>query len=199
VAPADVRRRVERLRREIRRHDRLYYAAARPEIADAEYDALVGELRELEARHPELVTADSPTQRPSGRPARLFAPVEHRVAMLSLDNATDVAALREFTARVERAVSPARLRWVCEPKVAGSVAAFFADPGNCRVLERLAAAGVATTERQAPARREPLAGKTFVLTGTLEGLTRDAAAELARQLGVKELDERALMAMVQSA
>jgi DNA ligase (NAD+) len=119
VAPADVRRRVAQLRRELRRHARLYYDEARPEIADAEYDALMRELRDLEARHPRLVTADSPTQRPSGRAAPLFAPVEHRVAMLSLDNAMDVAAVRRFAARIRRAVGPACSAWVCEPKVDG--------------------------------------------------------------------------------
>ena len=116
---AAVRRRVERLRREIRRHDRLYYVEVRPEISDAEYDALVRELRDLEARHPGLVTPDSPTQRIAGRAARAFAPVAHRVAMLSLDNAMGVGALREFAARVERAVPTARLGWVGEPKVDG--------------------------------------------------------------------------------
>ena len=117
--PPSVRRRVERLRAQIRRHDRLYYLAARPEISDAEYDALVRELHELEARHPALVTPDSPTQRVAGGAARVFAPVAHRVAMLSLDNAMGVAELREFAARVERAVGEARLEWVGEPKVDG--------------------------------------------------------------------------------
>jgi DNA ligase (NAD+) len=119
VARADVRRRVAELRKEIRRHDRLYYEKARPEISDAQYDALVRELRGLEARHPELVTPDSPTQRPSGRVARPFAPVEHRVAMLSLDNAMDVGALREFTSRVSRGAGGAPSAWLCEPKVDG--------------------------------------------------------------------------------
>jgi DNA ligase (NAD+) len=119
VARADARRRADQLRKAIRRHDRLYYAEARPEISDAEYDALVRELHDLEARHPELITPDSPTQRPSGRAGRLFAPVEHRVAMLSLDNATDLETLREFAARVRRLVAGTGVTWVCEPKVDG--------------------------------------------------------------------------------
>ena len=119
AAPPDVRRRVERLRREIRRHDRLYYVLARPEISDAEYDALVRELRDLEARYPGLVTPDSPTQRVAGRAARAFGPVAHRVAMLSLGNAMGVGELREFVERVERAVPGTRLGWVGEPKVDG--------------------------------------------------------------------------------
>ncbi|HBH00418.1 MAG: hypothetical protein A2W08_08730 [Candidatus Rokubacteria bacterium RBG_16_73_20] len=119
MAPADDRRRVARLREEIRRHNRLYYEQARPEISDAAYDALVRELRALEARHPELVTPESPTQRPGGRPARAFAPVAHRVAMLSLDDVASTAELRAFAGRVARALPGARVGWVCEPKVDG--------------------------------------------------------------------------------
>jgi DNA ligase (NAD+) len=119
ASPADARRRAARLRKEIRRHDRLYYVEAKPEVSDAEYDVLVRELRDLEARYPRLVTPDSPTQRVAGLAARAFAPVAHRVAMLSLDNAMGIEELREFAARVARAVPPTRVAWVCEPKVDG--------------------------------------------------------------------------------
>jgi DNA ligase (NAD+) len=119
AAPVDARRRAVRLRKEIRRHDRLYYVEAKPEVSDAEYDALVRELRELEARYPRLVTPDSPTQWVAGRAARAFAPVAHRVAMLSLDNAMRIGEVREFTARVARALPATRMVWVCEPKVEG--------------------------------------------------------------------------------
>jgi DNA ligase (NAD+) len=119
AAPAEARRRAARLRKEIRRHDQLYYVETRPQVADAEYDALVRELRDLEARHPQLVTPDSPTQRVAGRAARAFAPVAHRVAMLSLDNATDIGGLRDFASRVARALPATRMTWVCEPKVDG--------------------------------------------------------------------------------
>ena len=119
AAPADARRRAARLRKEIRRHDQLYYVEARPQVSDAEYDALVRELRDLEARDPQLVTPDSPTQRVAGRAARAFAPVAHRVAMLSLGNAMDIGGLRDFAARVARALPATRMPWVCEPKVDG--------------------------------------------------------------------------------
>ena len=119
AAPADARRRAVWLRKEIRRHDRLYYVEAKPEVSDAEYDAFARELRDLEARYPRLVTPDSPTQRVAGRTARAFAPVAHRVAMLSLDNAMGIRELREFTARVARALPATRMAWVCEPKVDG--------------------------------------------------------------------------------
>lgn len=74
------------LRREIERHNRLYYVLAAPEISDREYDALYRELETLEARHPELATPDSPTRRVGGEPLEAFAPVPHAVPMLSLAN-----------------------------------------------------------------------------------------------------------------
>jgi DNA ligase (NAD+) len=110
-------RRIERLRREIRRHDRLYYVEARPEISDAEYDALGSELQDLERRFPDLVTPDSPTRRVAGAPA--FRPVAHRVAMLSLDSSSNPEAVREFERRVRQASSTAPVTWICEPKVDG--------------------------------------------------------------------------------
>ena len=83
---------------------------ARPEISDAEYDELFRELRALEEQHPELVSADSPTQVVGGSRTMAFAPVEHRTAMLSLDNALGPDDLREFEARLTRALPRASLR-----------------------------------------------------------------------------------------
>ncbi len=81
--------RITFLRREIERHQHLYFEQAEPEIADAEFDALVRELERLEAENPELVTEESPTQRVGGIVSETFAPVQHRVPMMSLDNALD--------------------------------------------------------------------------------------------------------------
>jgi len=120
VSPAaDAARRIEELREQIRQHDHRYYVLARPELADVEYDALVRELRALEAEFPDLVTPDSPTQRVAGQAVAAFAPVEHRAAMLSLDNATSPADLREFGARLERQLPGTRVAFVCEPKIDG--------------------------------------------------------------------------------
>lgn len=112
-------RRVAELRRDIGRHDRLYYQQARPEISDAEYDALRRELAELEARFPELVRPGSPTQRVAGTPAGPFRRVEHRVAMLSLDSVSRVEQVRAFEAQVRRGLPGVDPGWVVEPKVDG--------------------------------------------------------------------------------
>ena len=102
---ADVREEVAHLRREIERHNHRYYVLDDPEISDAEYDELMRELRALEERFPELVTEDSPTQRVGGAPATdLFAPVEHRTPMLSLDNAFSREELEAWATRVEPTV-----------------------------------------------------------------------------------------------
>ncbi len=104
VVPEQVRLRAEHLRAEISRHDYLYYVLDRPEIPDGEYDRLFRELQALEARHPELVTPDSPTRRVGGKPLPEFAPVRHAVPMLSIHTETDTTpeGARTFDARVRR-------------------------------------------------------------------------------------------------
>src|SRR6266851_5465896 len=116
---ADGLQRITELREQIHHHDYLYYVEARPEVSDAEYDRLMVELRALETDFPELITPDSPTQRIGGTPVDAFRPVEHTVAMLSLDNATTPDQLREFEARLQRALPGAGFRYVCEPKIDG--------------------------------------------------------------------------------
>jgi len=116
--PASAVKRVAQLREQIDHHTDRYFVLDDPEIADADFDALVVELRELEAKYPSLVTPDSPTQRPGGRPASTFAPVTHRVPMLSLDNAFSREELFAWGARIERLV-PNPIRFVGEPKLDG--------------------------------------------------------------------------------
>jgi DNA ligase (NAD+) len=116
---AEAAQRIMELREQIHHHDYLYYVEARPEASDAEYDALVRELRALEGEFPDLVTPDSPTQRVAGTPVDAFRSVEHRVAMLSLDNATTPEDLREFEARITRALPGQRFSYVGEPKIDG--------------------------------------------------------------------------------
>jgi DNA ligase (NAD+) len=115
------RRRIDSLVAELKRHDRLYYVLDRPEVSDAEYDRLLRELQELEAAHPDLRRADSPTQRLGAPPAEGFAAVEHAVPMLSLDNAMNEAELRAFDERIRRLLgSESPLEYVAEPKLDGA-------------------------------------------------------------------------------
>src|SRR5512132_2788168 len=92
--------RVEELREPLNNHAYRYYVLDDPEVSDAEYDELMRELRELEERFAELVTPDSPTQRVGVTPTDLFAPVQHRSPMLSLDNVFSEDDLRAWAARV---------------------------------------------------------------------------------------------------
>jgi DNA ligase (NAD+) len=127
---ADAAQRLSELREQIHHHDYLYYVEARPEVTDDAYDRLMRELQALEAQFPELVTPDSPTQRVAGTPTDLFKPVEHRVAMLSLDNTTTPEQLREFEARLRRAWPGAAFRYVCEPKIDGLGVALLYEHGR---------------------------------------------------------------------
>ena len=108
-----------KLRDEIRRHDDLYYLRENPEISDREYDSLIEKLRELEAKHPELVTPDSPTQRVAGHPAESFPEFVHRVPMLSLDNSYSIDELRAFDERCRKLADGESPEYVAELKIDG--------------------------------------------------------------------------------
>ncbi|MBW6454375.1 MAG: NAD-dependent DNA ligase LigA [Trueperaceae bacterium] len=117
---ADARRRLAELRSEIARHDRLYHQLDAPEISDEAYDALWHELRELEARHPELVDPDSPSQRVGGAPVAGLESAAHLAPMRSLDSSAKEAAFRQFDARVRRALGEdAEIVYSLEPKIDG--------------------------------------------------------------------------------
>jgi len=129
MVPEEVRRRVEELRREIHYHNYRYYVLASPVISDAQYDALMRELRELEERYPELVTPDSPTRRVGAPPAEEFARVRHPAPILSLDNAFGPDEARAWLERISRLLPPdTRLDFVVEPKIDGlSVVLHYRD------------------------------------------------------------------------
>jgi DNA ligase (NAD+) len=114
-----VEKTVKALRDEIRRHDELYYLEEDPEISDREYDALMEKLRELEAKHPALVTIDSPTQRVGGKPAEGFPEFTHRVPMLSLDNSYSIDELRAFDERCRKLADGKSPEYVAELKIDG--------------------------------------------------------------------------------
>jgi DNA ligase (NAD+) len=122
--------RVEELRSAINYHDYRYHVLDSPEIADAEYDKLMRELRELEARFPELITPDSPTQRVSGQPIEAFGIVEHRQQMLSLGNAFSEEELRAWYRRVANLAEREDIPLVCEPKIDGLAVALVYEDGS---------------------------------------------------------------------
>jgi DNA ligase (NAD+) len=117
---------IEALREELRRHEHLYYVADQPAITDAEYDALMRRLQELEKQHPELVTPDSPSRRVGGKPREGFVKVRHSSPMLSLDNALNEGELRDFDRRVKELLDGRPYRYVAELKMDGlSMAAHY--------------------------------------------------------------------------
>jgi len=118
--PADIQKRLERLREEIIYHNYRYYVLDSPVISDEEYDALMHELQELEERYPEAVTPDSPTQRVGAPPSEKFAAVPHHVPMLSLDDAFSPEEVEEFDQRIKKFLnSDAEIEYTLEPKMDG--------------------------------------------------------------------------------
>jgi DNA ligase (NAD+) len=120
IAEDEIRKRLERLRQTLRYHSYRYHVLDDPEIGDAEYDALMVELKELEVAHPELVTPDSPTQRVGAEPLPEFDKVEHRRPLLSLENAFSEDDVRAWEKRVRRILGDgADLNYTVEPKIDG--------------------------------------------------------------------------------
>jgi DNA ligase (NAD+) len=120
----DAAQRAAELRAELDRHNRLYYVLDEPEVGDDRYDALLDELRAIEAEHPELLTADSPTQRIGAAPLERFDPVEHHEAMLSLGNARNEEELRAWENRLANYlkrldISASEFSYTTEPKIDG--------------------------------------------------------------------------------
>jgi len=119
MGSGNIKDRIEKLRRDIRRHDHLYYVLNKPELSDHEYDGLYKELKDLEERHPDLITADSPTQRVGGQPIEGFKVVRHMSPMLSLDNTYSADEIRKFDERVRKNLSGKEPEYVVELKFDG--------------------------------------------------------------------------------
>ncbi len=119
MSKAQAQKRHAVLAEEIRRHDHAYYVLTQPAISDQDYDRLYRELLELEAKYPELVTPDSPTQRVGGKPVSEFPSHTHALPMLSLDNTYSYEEVADFLQRVEKLLPGAKLDWTVEPKVDG--------------------------------------------------------------------------------
>jgi DNA ligase (NAD+) len=128
AAGGDAAARIARLRREIEEHNHNYYVLDRPTISDAEFDRLFRELQALEAAHPELASADSPTQRVGAAPLPEFASVPHGVPMLSLNNALSEAEAEAFDRRVREGLGLEEVEYNCEPKFDGlAISLTYAD------------------------------------------------------------------------
>ena len=127
LAPA---KRVEALRAQIRDADYKYYVLDAPDVSDAEYDAWMRELAELEAAHPALAAPDSPTQRVGGAASEAFEAVTHRLPMLSLNNAFTDEEVEAFDRRVRDALGIEIVRYACEPKFDGLAVSLVYEDGN---------------------------------------------------------------------
>jgi DNA ligase (NAD+) len=129
---AQAAKRIAQLRGEIKEHDRRYYEEAAPTISDREYDRLYKELVDLEAKFPDLVTPDSPTQRVGGKPLQAFAQIQHRVPMLSLDNTYSEDEVANFYKRITRLLPDEKIPVVIEPKVDGVAVAVMYENGRLK-------------------------------------------------------------------
>jgi DNA ligase (NAD+) len=129
---AQAAKRIAQLRDEIKEHDRRYYEEAAPTISDRQYDRLYKELVDLEAKFPELVTPDSPTQRVGGKPLQAFAQIQHRVPMLSLDNTYSEDEVANFYKRVTRLLPDEKIPVVIEPKVDGVAVSVMYENGRLK-------------------------------------------------------------------
>jgi DNA ligase (NAD+) len=188
--------RIEQLRQEISQHNYRYYVLNDPLVSDAEYDALMDELRALEEAHPELVKPDSPTQRVGEQPAEGFTKVEHPAPILSLDKATSGEDIRAWWERVskflpEDAPSPA---WVVEPKLDGLTVVLHYEDGiftlgatrgdgsvgedvttNLRTVRTLPLRIPVTADGPQPPRHLVVRGEAIMLIEDFEALNRRQA------------------------
>lgn len=126
----DPDKKIESLREKIRHHEHLYYVLDQPEISDADFDKLMQQLKDLEAEHPDLTTADSPTQRVGGKPREGFVKIAHSSPMLSLDNTYSEEELRDWERRVHELSGRKDVDYVCELKLDGMSLALIYQNGK---------------------------------------------------------------------
>ncbi len=128
MSSSALEKKIKALREKIRHHEYLYYVLDAPEIKDSEFDALMNELKRIEAEHPELLAPDSPTQRVGGKPREGFVKAKHSSPMLSLDNAYSEEELRDWERRVHELSGQTDLEYMCELKLDGmSLALVYSD------------------------------------------------------------------------
>lgn len=161
---SEARHRVGTLRKEIAYHERKYYVESNPQISDAEFDALMHELVELERAHPELASADSPSCRVGGSPVEGFATVRHRRPLMSLDNCYTFVEFEEFHARVLRGLGDEEPEYVAELKIDGlSISAIYDRDGR---LLRAATRGDGETGELVTENVRTIRSLPLVLDGT---------------------------------
>ncbi|MGA8222086.1 MAG: NAD-dependent DNA ligase LigA [Candidatus Acidiferrales bacterium] len=191
----DAAKEIERLREDIRRHEHLYYVEDDPKISDAAFDRMMNQLKDLEAKHPDLVTPDSPTQRVGGSPRDGFTEVRHKTPMVSLDNAFSFEELRAFDRRVREITGREKIEYIGEHKFDGLSMSLLYEKG---ILTRGVTRGDGTrgedvtpnvkTIRSIPLKIEAALLKKTALPGTFEVrgeamMTRKAFEELNEQQG----------------
>ena len=134
TVPAAITKELDSLKDQIRHHNYRYHVLDDPEVPDAEYDRLMRQLQALERQYPQLITADSPTQRVGDAPISAFGTVKHQVPMLSLDNAFSSEELHEFhrrvTERLELEEGASSLRYTAEPKLDGAAVSLLYEDGK---------------------------------------------------------------------
>ena len=186
ASPADE---IDRLRGLVAHHNRLYHELDTPELPDGEFDALVRRLRELEASHPELASADSPSSSVGGAVSATFAPVVHAVPMMSLDNAMDADELSAWGERLVRGLDGSDARLVCELKIDGlamslryeaGVLVHAATRGDGRVGEDVTAnvRTIADVPERLPAGAPEVVevrGEIYMPVSVFDALNREAA------------------------
>ena len=192
AVPQSLRQRAAELRESIAYHNRRYHELDDPEIADADYDALVRELQRIEAEYPELAEEASPTKAVGAAPSATFAPVTHRVPMTSLDNAMDTGELDAWSERLERGLEGRTARFVCELKIDGLAMSLryengefvqAATRGDGRVGEDVTAnvATIASIPKKLKGRKLPsvleVRGEVFMPISSFDALNERALAE----------------------
>lgn len=189
TVPAKIKREVASLRKEIDHHNHVYHSMDSPEITDADYDALLIRLENLEQKY-DLVTSDSPTQRVGSAPSNQFAQITHEIAMLSLDKVFGAQELKNFDTRIQRKLgSDKKLRYSCEPKIDGVAVSLLYEGG---ILTRAATRGDGVTGEDITHNVKTIQSIPLRLKG-LDGSSRlEVRGEIfISKLGFEKLNERA--------
>lgn len=185
--PADAQARAAELHKQLHHHNHLYYMLDAPEIPDAEYDRLLRELQQLESDYPELLTADSPTQRVGAEPLPAFGEVQHEVPMLSLGNAFSEEELQDFDRRVRERLGVDVVTYSCEPKLDGLAISLLYEDG---VLVRAATRGDGATGEDVTQNARTIGAIPLRLQGDYPKILEVRGEVFMAKKGFDELNQR---------